>query len=160
MSAPAPDTGRKQMVILRYLPAVVMAAPERIFLKFAVAVIGVGLLVGAGSPDSTLAEFPTWAIYELGITFLLGGSCALIGIVRSSRALERFGLAATGFASVMYAFGIAVLYGTSRYPGIVIFSGLALACLTRLLVSTAAAKVLLATQAHAYVRSADLDEQP
>lgn len=150
---PSLKKNRIPMLILRYTPEVFMAAPERVFLKFAGVCIGVGLLLTINDPNSTLAEFPDWAIAELGLTFILGGVAALVGIVRKSRSLEQFGLAATAFASIMYAFGLVVLYGTTRYPSVVIFLGLAAASVTRLIVSSAAVKVVEA--AHHYDYAAD-----
>lgn len=137
------------MSILRTLPDPIISSPERVLLKFAVATIGIGLLVNAHNRDSTLAAFPTWAVYELGVTFLLGGTSALIGIFRRTRHLERFGVAATAFASLSYAIAIAVVYGPSRFAGIIIFGGVALACATRLVVSAAAVQVVIAARAYA-----------
>lgn len=128
------------MTVLRRVPSVVMANPERIFLKFAVVMIGVGILVRG--PRSALSSLPTFVVYELGITFILGGMCALIGIVRGYRALERFGLAATAFGSATYALTLWLLLGMMALPTVTIFLGLALASITRLIVSSAAWRVV------------------
>ncbi len=126
-----------------------MSSPERIFLKFAVAMVGVGILLNAGRSTSIFASLPRFVVVELGLTFVLGGTSALVGIVFSRRALERFGLAATAFASLSYAVIVAVLYGLQGVASITIFVGLAAASLVRLLVSSAAARVLEAVEVHA-----------
>jgi hypothetical protein len=137
---------RASMWLLRHLPEVVMTAPERIFLKFAVAMVGLGILLSGSRPGSIFAGLPRFVVLELGVTFVLGGTAALAGIVSNRRALERLGLAATAFASASYAVTVALLSGWQAATTIVIFIGLAMAALTRLLVSSAAARVLVTVE--------------
>lgn len=135
------------MTLLRILPAPIIAAPERILLKFACLMIGVGLLISFRTNDGTLAAFPDWTVIELGLTFFTGGLASLLGIFRRNRALERFGVATTAFAAASYAAALIALY-PGRFAGIIIFIGVALACALRLLISSAAARVLLAAKAY------------
>lgn len=159
VSAPTPNvpTGRFAMTFLRLTPAPIIAAPERILLKFACMMIGVGLLVSVKDPTSTLAAFPDWTVYELGITFTVGGLASLIGIFRRNRPLERFGVALTALGAVSYAAAIVKVFGPSRFAGVIIFAGVALACLTRLAISSAAMSVLIAARANSYMPPEELE---
>ncbi len=140
---------RASMWLLRHLPEVVMTAPERIFLKFAVAMVGVGILLNGSRSGGVFANLPRFVVLELGVTFVLGGASALAGIILHRRALERLGLAATAFASASYALTVSLLFGWRAATSAIIFVGLMLAALTRLLVSSAASRVLVAVEEQA-----------
>lgn len=146
MKVDPPSSAATSMKVLRLLPEVVMTAPERIFLKFAVILVGIGVLANANNPKHPLSQIPTWVVFELSLTLIIGGTAALIGIVLQKRPAERFGLAATAFGSASYALTLALHLGFPQAASsVVIFAGLAVASGVRLLVSSAASRVMIAT---------------
>lgn len=130
------------MRLILWIPEPLLASPERIFLKFACVLIGLGVLINNYRGTIPIAQLPELVVYELGLGFILGGGAALIGIFRSKRSLERLGLAATAFASLSYALMLAILVGATSMGAILIFTGLAGAAITRLLVSSFAVNLI------------------
>lgn len=137
-------TARRSMFILRKLPRPLIEAPERMALKFASMLIGIGTLLGVATGTGSLARLPDFIEVEIGITFALGGLLSLVGIIIQFRPVERLGVGLTAFGAATYGIALFAIFGPSRWVGGVIFLALSFACLLRLLVSTASAKVILA----------------
>lgn len=130
------------MRLIFLIPESVLEAPERLFLKAATILIGIGILVNNHRESSPISTLPDLVVYELAFGFILGGGAAIWGITCKYRSLERLGLAATAFASLSYAAVVFLLVGFVGSTTILIFLGLAGASLTRLLVSSLAVRMI------------------
>lgn len=130
------------MAFLYWVPESVLVSPERMFLKFACVLIGIGVLLNNYRETSHISELPDLIVYELGLSFIIGGVCSIIGIAYQKRSLERLGLLATAFASVSYALMVWVVVGAVGVTTILIFLGLAGAAATRLIVSSVAVRMI------------------
>lgn len=129
--------------LLQLLPERVAAAPERVLINAAMALIGIstllGLALGDGPrPASLLAIWPAWLSYEWASAMLLGGLCALVGYLRHRRTTERFGYLLIGIASTLYAASAVRVFGWHALFTAVLFLGIACSKAIRLLVTSAA----------------------
>lgn len=143
--------------LLAHLPQRVAAAPERILLNTAVALIGlaalVGLAVGTGPrPSSLLTLWPGWLSWEWAAAMLAGGSCALVGYLRGRRSTERFGYLLTLAAAALYGVSVLVVFEVHGIFSAVIYLGIACAKAIRLAVTSAARASI--------IRGGDRDDRP
>lgn len=129
--------------LLDHIPERVAAAPERVLINAACALIGlatlVGLLVGDGPrPSSLLALWPAWLSYEWAAAMILGGACALAGYMRGRRSVERIGYMVLGAATTLFAISALIVFGWRGVFVAVLYLGIAASKLIRLLVTSAA----------------------
>lgn len=124
----------------KFLPQPLAAAPERVLINFACAVVGLARLVSTSQSNLWPAEVGNaWATL-----MFLGGLAALIGYWRGSgrqlpaSSLERVGYLTIGLAALAYAVALIIEYGWSGAFVGAIFIGIAAAKAIRLVVSSAA----------------------
>jgi hypothetical protein len=129
------------------LPQPIAAAPERVLVNFACVLIGLGSLL-AENPRSLLAIWPDGAVTTWSLTMIVGGACALTGYWNYprrpwARPLERTGYLAIFLSAAVYGVGVIAVFGWQGAFAGVIYLGIALSKLTRLLVTSAYRSVLL-----------------
>ena len=122
--------------IVRRIPTPILAAPEQILLNFACALIGLNVFVTI-PPGSVLRTWPRWAAWEWGVAMLVGGVCALYGILRDRRMAARLGFLLVGGACTIYAAAILFVTEWRGLPGAVVFLGIAGAKAIRLMAGSA-----------------------
>lgn len=115
--------------------------PERLLLNFACVLIGLGGLIQ--TPDGLLELWPAWFVYEWSAGMLVGGVCALWGIVGQARTAEWVGYVCIGTAALIYGVSVLVAFGLDAARIGILFLAVALAKGIRLLLSYAARAQLL-----------------
>lgn len=121
------------------LPEPLLAAPERVFLNVAVALIGAAAFwppVGSVITDNWYNEVR----WSWGGIMVLAGLFSLHGMFRDDPVTERTGALALLVGSWMYATTLAVVNGWGGIVPILIFYGIGVAKLIRLIRSTAYAQ--------------------
>lgn len=112
-------------------------------------IIGISGLT-AVRPGSLLALWPWWIAYEWAAAMLVGGGCALVGYWKGSRSTERLGYMLIGAAATVYAVGVVIVFGWQGVTSAVLFVGIALSKLVRLLVGSAARNAIIRAGRHPY----------
>lgn len=127
----------------RRLWAAFLLVPERVALKTACVLIGLGVLLTPAQPASLRALLPEWVVYEWGITLLIGGLCTLGGIAWASRSVERLGVGLVGLGFLTYGVAVLKVAGVQGIPGGLLFLVISAACFVRLWMSGRGRKSLL-----------------
>lgn len=112
--------------------------PERLLINFACILIGIGALADKPPADSTLASWPRWLVYEWAVAMLVGGVCALWGIVGRHRVAEWVGYVCIGLAAAGFGLSSLIDVGTPALRVGLIFLAIAAAKGVRLLLAYAA----------------------
>lgn len=129
--------GRAVNWLIANLPAPLLIAPERVAIKFGVAVIGLTTLI-ISRPQSLNSLLPHWVIDVWGVTWLLGGLFGLLGYFRSARAVEQAGHRLIILGGTVYMIALAILVGWPAFPSIILFAVVAGCSVIRLLVAAGA----------------------
>lgn len=126
---------RFSLLLLRFIPPVVAAAPERILINAACVLIGIGSVTPAAG--SLLALWPRWLAFEWGAAMMVGGALTLVGIVRQKLGPERAGMVLIMLCTFFFALDAVLTIHLRALPTALIFLGITLAKLVRLILSSA-----------------------
>lgn len=130
--------------------------PERLLINFACALIGLGAMVEPPSTTSVLAQWPRWFVYEWAAAMLVGGVCALWGIVGRHRLTEWVGYVCIGAAALLFGLASLLELGTPALRVGLLFLAIAAAKGVRILLAYAARAKFLETE-HLAPPAADQD---
>lgn len=122
--------------MVRKLPVVFVNSPERVVLNFAFILIGVSGFF-ANRPGSVMSEWPTWVLAAWGLSMSVGGASVLLGMFRNLTSVERLGYVLVAPACAIYGVTTLVTRGAIGGPLALIFLGLALSKVIRMVISTA-----------------------
>jgi hypothetical protein len=144
-----PETRGERVInrLVGWIPRPLAEAPERVIVNFACILIGISALTAA-RPGSLLELWPRWVAYEWAVAMLIGGTCALAGHWKSARSVERLGYMLLGAACTIYGVGVIVVFGLQGVTTGIIYLGLSLSKLTRLLVGSAARNAIIRAGRH------------
>ena len=121
--------------LLAHIPAPILLNPERVAIKFAVALSGlVSMLVVR--PASLNALLPHWIVLIWGATWLLGGMFGLVGYWRSHRPLEMAGHRLIILGVIVYGTSVAEVAGSRAVTTVILISVIAACSATRLLIAS------------------------
>ena len=138
--------------IVSRLPFIVIKEPERVFVAFASIIMGLLMLFPPSRPDSIVSTLDSFTSVLWALAFLGGGVAKIIGLSITSRlrgrianirryetgrSFERMGASFIALATFVYAAVILKSRGAPAILVAVMFTGLALTNLVRLLVSVA-----------------------
>lgn len=129
------------------IPRPLAAAPERVLINFACICIGLSALTTA-RPGSLLELWPRWVVIEWAVAMAIGGSCALFGYWKGTRSVERLGYMLIGVACTIYAVGVVIVFGWQGVTTAIIYTGIAVSKLVRLLVGSAVRNAVIRAGRH------------
>jgi hypothetical protein len=133
--------------IVTWIPRPLAAAPERIVINFACVCIGISAFTAA-KPGSLLTLWPRWVVMEWALAMVIGGSCALVGYWKGTRSIERLGYMLIGAASTVYAVAVVIVFGWQGVTTAIIYTGIAISKLVRLLVGSAVRNAVIRAGRH------------
>ena len=136
------------MKVAHQLPDAVLANPERLVLNVFMMLMGLACL----HPDTvfpTVESWSDWYQYEWALGMVLGGGAALHGAITESRPSERLGCSVVAICTLTYAVSVLHVNGSKAFLVFLIFFGVALAKVFRLIRSLAVDATL---RAHREVR--------
>jgi hypothetical protein len=141
MTEHPPDLTRSQKAafwIVDRMPKVLIQDTERVVLNVATGSIGVTSLLALREPG-TIAEVLSIPLLVLwSVTLILGSIFVLIGMTKSFRVVERAGLMLTSIGCATYASALFSVGGVRAQIIGIVFIGIALAKVIRLIVSSVA----------------------
>lgn len=129
--------------------------PERLLINFACALIGIGVLVDEPSEGSVMSGWPRWFVYEWAVAMLVGGCCALWGIIREARTVEWIGYVCIGSSALLFGLASLIGLGTSALRVGLLFLAIAVAKGVRLLLAYAARAKFLSSGSAGRTAGAD-----
>jgi hypothetical protein len=144
-----PETRGDRFVrrLVAHIPRPLAAAPERVLINFACILIGFSALT-TERPGSLLTLWPRWVAYEWAGAMFLGGGCALLGYWLGNRSVERLGYMLIGAAATVYAIGVIIVFGWQGVTTGILYIGIALSKLVRLLVGSAVRNAVIRAGRH------------
>lgn len=122
--------------LVRRLPLLFVAAPERIVLNAALMLVGVAGIC-SHPPGSVLDAWPTWVLVAWCMCLIAGGASVLVGMIQGKTSVERMGYVLIAPACLIYAISVVGVRGISGLPVMLIFLGMTAAKVIRLLISSA-----------------------
>lgn len=122
--------------LVRMLPVVLIAAPERVVVNGAFVMIGLGSFL-ANEVGSVPAAWPQWVLVAWTFAMAIGGLCVEFGMFRANTTVERLGYLLVGPACLLYAITVLVVRGWAGLPVFLIFSSLAGTKAIRMIISSA-----------------------
>lgn len=112
-----------------------LAAPERVFINIAVALVGLSGFFAR--PGTALDRWPDWIQYEWSVSMIVGGLATLHGYWFDYSPSERMGASLVAIGSAMYGFQFIAAYGARGIIPALMFFGIACAKVLRLIRSAA-----------------------
>ncbi len=130
-----------QIKLIRRLPLHMVATPERVILNVAFILVGVA---GIFPPRGNVLEAMSTSILIIWATgMIFGGSAILFGLFRNRRPMERVGYLLVSISCGLYATYTLIERGLVGLPIALVFYGIALVKLLRLIISSAEREMIV-----------------